>query len=594
MVKISDLIAKFLKDKEIDTVFGIIGSANAHIFDSITNLGYTNIVYMHHEQAVVMAAGSYYRATGKVTAAIVTAGGGAANAFTGVVTNWADSIPTLIIAGQESSNYITSHSNLRMYGTQGFKSSESVKEITKFSKIVLDKKDILKTFEEGYYVAKNGRPGPVWLEVPFDVQGQKIDKNELIHFVKPKEEKVDYKISEIITLLKSSSRPVILVGNGIKLSGAKNLFREFINKIKIPTLMTWLGIDILADEDPYNFGRPGLYGQRYSNFVIQNSDLIISLGCRMSLPLTGYNINNFAPKAKIVMVNNDLDELKKHKDRYNITINCDVAEFIKELEKIDFECNIKNWYNKCLEYKKNYPVIEPHHLDDQKNYDNSYVTVDKLSDYIPDNTIIVFEQGTPLASGHQAFKVKPNQIIICSNGLGEMGNGLPSAIGASFTNPKKKVYLLMSDGSMMMNLQELQTLVGYKLPMKIVMFNNDGYLFIKHTQKMLFDSRYVGVNPNTGVHLPNFQKVVEAFGIKYYNSKNLSLKEFIEMEDEGISMFETFMNPEQELSPKVKGIVNGEQILAPPIEEMSPLLTFEEMQNNMVIGLNPISYQIKR
>ena len=294
------------------------------------------------------------------------------------------------------------------------------------------------------------------------------------------------------------------------------------------------------------------------------------------------------------MVNNDEQELEKHSKRYDVKINCDVSDFLLQLSNAKLSLDILPWYEKCLEYKRKYPVIEPHHIEDQKNYDNSYVTVDKLSDYIPDDSIIVFEQGTPLASGHQAFKVKPNQIVICSNGLGEMGNGLPSAIGAAFTNPQKKVYCLMSDGSMMMNLQELQTIVGYKLPIKLIMFNNDGYLFIKHTQKMLFEGRYVGVNPNTGVHLPNFKRVVEAFDIKYYTEDDMTLEHFINMEDDGVSMFETFMNPEQELSPKVKGIVNGDKILAPPIEEMSPLLSLEEVRSSMVTKLNPVSLQIKR
>jgi acetolactate synthase-1/2/3 large subunit len=434
----------------------------------------------------------------------------------------------------------------------------------------------------------------VWIELPFDVQGHKIDLDKVDRFKEPVKISSDLKIDEVLDLLKSSKRPVIIGGNGVKLSGAKDDFKALVEKLKIPTLLTWLGIDLLEETNTYNFGRPGLYGQRRSNFVIQNSDLVISLGCRMSLPFTGYNMRNFAPKAKIVMVNNDENELQKHKDRYDVKINCDVKDFIGELIKRADSTNISEWYDKCVEYRTKYPVIEPHHLEDDKQFDNSYVTVDKISDFIPDDCVVVFEQGTPLASGHQAFKVKPKQIVICSNGLGEMGNGLPSAIGAAFTKEKKKVFCLMSDGSMMMNLQELQTIVSYKLPIKLIMFNNDGYLFIKHTQKMMFEGRYTGVNPDTGVYLPNFKKVVEAFGIKYFTDKELSLREFIQMKDEGVSMFETFMNPEQELSPKVKGIVNGDTILAPPIEEMSPLLSLEEVEKSMVIDVNPISYQIKR
>ena len=593
----SDLIADFLEEKKIDTVFGIIGSANAYIFDSIAKKGYTKIVYTHHEQAAVMSAGAYYRASGKLSIAIVTAGGGASNAITGVLSNWADSIPCIILAGQESSFYVKNQKHLRMIGTQGFNASGMVNSIVKKSKCILKKNDVIKSLEEAYYYCLEGRPGPVWLDMPQDIQGAKIDKKDVTHFIPPTPPSYKSEISKITKLLGQSKRPVILAGHGIKLSKSVNNFKELISKLKIPVLTSWLGIDILPENNPYNFGRPGLYGQRKSNFILQNCDLLLVIGSRLSLPLTGYNISNFAPNAKIIMVNNDKDELTKHPYHLSIFDNC--SNFINKLnaskwipsKPISFTTHLQKWRSQCLKYKNKYPTIEPHHVEDNRQYSNSYITVDKISEAADDDAIIVFGQGTPVASGHQAFKVKNNQTVFCSNGLGEMGNGIPSAIGAYFSNPNRQIICLVSDGSLMMNLQELQTIVGYNIPIKFILFNNEGYLFIKHTQKMLFKGNYTGVNKETGVSLPQYKKICKAFGINYTNESHKSIKQFLLTPGSGL--YETYMNPEQDLSPKVKGIVTEEGIIAPPLEEMSPLLPLHEIENNM-INVNELSYKIKR
>ena len=588
----ADLIVDFLVEKEIDTVFGVIGSANAYIFDRIVRRGYTKIIYMHHEQSVVMAAGAYYRASGKLSAAIVTAGGGAANAVTGVVCNWADSIPCLIIAGQESSLYVKDHNCLRMYGTQGFNTIKMIQGVTKYSICVINKNKLLSNLQEAYYQAMVGRPGPVWVDIPFDIQGAVVDENQLQQFTPEVLPPNNNHITEVLELLSKAERPVILAGHGVKLSNSIPNFRRLINKLKIPTVLSWLGIDILHENHPYNFGRPGLYGQRRANFVIQNCDLLIVLGSRLSLPQTGYNIKNFAPNAKIIIINNDSEELAKYINRYELPINTDCGEFIRELLEHASDCFKPEWYSKCVSYANNFLPIEPYHLEDNKQYNNSYVTVDKLSDILDEDAIIVLDQGTPLASGHQALKIKQNQIVFSSNGLGEMGNGLPSAIGAAVANPTKQVVALIADGSTMMNLQEFQTVIGYNLPIKFVLFNNEGYLFIKHTQKMLFNGRYTGVNSNTGVSMPNYEKIANAFGLIYMNTYTHSIENALKTE--GPVLFETFMNPEQELLPKVKGIVTNDGILAPPLEEMSPLLSLKQVKSNMVLGLNDISHKIQR
>lgn len=587
---VADLIADYLEENKIEVVFGIIGSANAYIFDAIANKGYTKIVYMHHEQACVMAAGSYYRASGKLSVAIVTAGAGSANAITGVICNWADSIPCIIISGQETTYNMKGHSHLRMRGVQGFSVTEMVEKIVKSAVCLTEPNESLKTIKHMHHLCLEGRPGPVWIDIPMDIQAAKLKKEELSDYNPTPPSYEPYNINLIVDLLRHAERPVLMAGHGIRLSGAKPQFAKLVEKLKIPTLFTWSGIDLLSTDNPYNFGCSGVYGQRCANFIVQNCDLLIVFGSRLALPQTGYNINAFAPEAKIIMINNDLDELNKYESKYDVKIHNNCKNIIEDLYNTNISLNIESWYSRCLQYKNDFPVIEECHILDNEKHDNSYVLINNLSDILDEDHIIAIGQGTPLPSCHQSLKIKSKQSVFASNGLGEMGNGLPSAIGAAFASDKRSLILLDGDGSMMMNLQELQTIVGYNLPIKIIIFNNEGYLFIKHTQKMLFNGRYTGVNKDTGVSFPNFRKIAQAFDIPYFNSKETDLNAFIK--HDGYAIFECFMNPEQDLVPKVKGISTDNGIIPVPLEEMSPLLDLAIVRNNMN-KLNDISYRIR-
>ena len=590
--KVSDIIAQFLKDKEITISFGIIGSANSHIFDSIAKLGYTQIVYMHHEQACVMAAGAYYRTCGKMSAALVTAGAGSSNAITGVLSNWADSIPCLVISGQESSFYLEDHKHLRMKGTQGFDSPKMVKDITKYSNTVSEPEYILYELEKAYHLSLFKRPGPVWIDVPFDIQSKLVRDVELYN----KEEEHNHSsnsIEKIIKLLTSAHRPLILGGHGIKLSNSRDKFRDLVSKLRIPTLLSWSGIDLLEDTDPYYFGRSGIYGQRAANFIIQNCDLLLVLGSRLSLPQTGYDFNDFAPNAKKVMINIDREETKKYPYDYTYQEDCGyvIEELLKSADEI--ESYKLNWIKECKEYKINFPNLEPQHKD-KKWLTDSYQFIDKLSGDLKDDHVIVTDMGTALLSGHQNIRIKKNQTMFTSLGLGEMGYGLPGAIGAAFAT-KRPILCMNCDGGMMMNLQELQTIISYKLPIKIIIFNNDGYLMIKHTQKMLFDSNYVGVDTKTGLGLPNYRSLANALGFQYYQYTNDAYwirEKFIN--DINPSILEVFMDAQQDFSPKVKGVLKEDMtIFSPPLEEMSPLVSLEIIKKNMII-VNDKSYDIHR
>jgi acetolactate synthase-1/2/3 large subunit len=591
MVKVSDIIADYLKSKEIDTVFGIIGSANSHIFDSINKLGYTKIVNTHNEQAAVIAMGAYYRASGKLSATIVTAGGGSTNAVTGVVSNWADSIPGLIISGQENYNYVSTQEALRMYGTQGLNITKMVSEVTKMA-IPFDEQmniqDVLETLDEETI---SGRPGPVWLDVPMNLQAKLVEKRDWDFYSK----KINHvEVEDIIDAINQSKRPVIIGGNGIRLSGAKNIFREFVNYARVPVLLSWSGIDLLDDQNEYYFGRFGLYGQRAANFIVQNADVVVVLGSRLALPQVGYDFSQFARDAKIIVV--DVDEANKYKVDEHIKADC--YDTIHNLiDKTYMLYGYKQeWIAYCQAMKNKYPLVETYHVDN--GYLNSYKFITKLSDHLKDDHVIVTDMGTALLSGHQNIKLKPNQTMFTSQGLGEMGYGLPGALGAALACPNKPILCMNCDGGMMMNLQEAHTIIENDLPVKIIIFNNDGYLMIKHTQKMLFKGDYVSVNKKTGIGLPDYSKLMPAFGYEYYQMKtwedfNERIDNFLN--DPNPACLEVFMDPEQDFIPKVKGVLKEDGSIVPlPIEEMSPLLYFKELETNMIVDISEKSKMIKR
>lgn len=595
MIKVSDVVAEFLKHKQIDTVFGIIGSANSHIFDSIQNLGYTKIICTHHEQAAIMAMAAYYRASGKLSAAIVTAGAGASNAITGVVSNWADSIPGFILSGQEPSTYLDIHKNLRMYGTQGFSAYEMVKNVTKYSNVLLNPNSIQTELETLYNISITGRPGPTWLDIPLDSQAKKVKFKSFSNYSNKSLRITDaYEYaSDIIKLINESKRPLILGGMGIKLSGAKDKFKQLINATQIPTTLSWSGIDLLPTNNPNNYGRFGLYGQRAANFIAQNADLIVVLGSRLALPQVGYDFSQFARGAKIVVV--DIDELELNKYEKTIKYNHDVSIVLdKLLENISkIKPNISEWKNKCDYYRNEYPIINDDYKDDK--YVNSYSFVNTLTQKLSDDEIIVTDMGTALLSGHQAGHLKENQTMFTSQGLGEMGVGLPYAIGAAFAEPNKQITCLNCDGGIMMNLQELQTIVQHNLPVKIFIFNNDGYLMIKHTQKLFFNGRYNSVDSNTGIQLPEFKRIAYGFKIPYIRIDKIEDLDKIGLYYKGPIIIEVFMDPEQNFIPKVKGVIlEDESIFAPPLEEMSPLLPFETIQKEMIVDISEKSKRIKR
>jgi acetolactate synthase-1/2/3 large subunit len=589
MIKVSDAIAQFLKEKNIDVAFGIIGSANSHIFDSINNLGFTKIICLHHEQAAVMAMAAYYRTTGKLAVSLVTAGAGASNSITGVLSNWADSIPGLIISGQEPSRYLKNNPK-RMFGTQGFSSSEMVSKITKYSKLIIETNKLADELELAFHLSTNGRPGPVWIEFPFDVQSKLIEPLEFKNAIKVNlgESIANDFVDEILNELQKAKKPVILVGNGVNLSNAQSEIYELLDSLNLPFMSTWSAIDIIDNSHDKYFGRFGLYGQRHANFIIQKCDFLLSLGSRLAIPQVGYNFDEFAPNAKIIAVDLDIEELKKHSRIKGVEY--DVRLILKALN-LSIKNKNKNWdffdwLNECKNIRNQFPLLMNEYFLDDK-FVNSYLFLNKFSKDVKSGEVVVTDMGTALLSGHQVMEVRDYKMFT-SQGLGEMGVGLPYAIGAKLgvSDPSKNIHCLNCDGGIMMNLQELQTIKHLGGKIKIIIFNNQGYLMIKHTQKMLFQSRYSAVDDQTGVSFPNFEALAAAFEFKYLKLSNMNEYEHVMndyFEFDGVLFLEVMMDPEQDFIPKVKGVPVAESndIFSPPLEEMSPLLSLKTIQQVM-------------
>jgi len=597
--KVADRIADFLERKNIRHVFGIVGAGNAHIFDAIGRKGFTEIVCVHHEQAATMAMQTYFRTRGEMTAALVTTGGGSANALTGVISAWMDSMPGLVISGNEASRH-TGANPLRVWGVQGFASSEMVSGVTKYSTRIVNASLIDHELDKAYHISTSGRPGPVWLDVPMDIQGEMVDPDQLVKFVPPQivptvdENDVD----RLINLFSAAKRPVLWLGQGIRLSGALPQLVPLLESLGAPALISWNGVDMVESDHRLLYGRAGVYGQRCANFVLQNADLVVALGTRLAIPQIGYDLTELAREAKFAVIDIDPTEVMKLRPRVTLPICADagavMTALLSRLKSTELP-HYDSWISRCDAWRERYPWVGPEH-EDRHGFINSYRFMDRLSDAMKDDQIVVTDMGTALLSGFQALRIAHKQRLMTSTGLGEMGFGLPAAIGASFGRDRGEVLCLNCDGGMMMNLQELQTIVHHELPIKIIVFNNDGYLMIKHTQKSLFKGNYVGSNQCSGVTCPDYSKIAAAFGLPAYQIRTWSDFDSVIpaiLDAQGPLICEVFMDPEQYFFPKLSVAQRKDgTLVSPPLEDLSPLLPRDELRENMLIGLHPKSEEL--
>ena len=604
--KVSDLLAEFLSRSGMHHVFGIIGAGNAHIFDSIYAQPGVEMVCVHHEQAATMAIQTYYRTSGVVTAAVLTTGAGSTNGVTGVVSAWADSIPGLIISGNENSKYIHDGNHTRMYGVQGYDSTFMVSKVTKYTARVMEPEKILYELEKAHFLSTTGRPGPCWIDVPMNIQSALVEEANLAHF-DPAEldgpapaaaAALSADATQVMADLRAAKRPVIWLGHGIRMAGGEALVPDLFRLVPAAYLITWAVIDMVDSGHPLLFGRAGVYGQRSANFVLQNADYVLTLGSRLSIQQVGYDLTEFARDAKLAVLDIDPAELAKYPDRFNHPICADAREFLVELLRLATAEPMERpeeWLRQCQAYEKQFPWVGEEH-GDQEGYINSYAFMEKLNTFFKPDQIVTTDMGTALLSGHQTLRFKQGQRLMTSLGLGEMGYGLPAAIGASFARGRAEVLCLNCDGGMMMNLQELQTIVHHQLPIKIIIFNNDGYLMIKHTQNAVLGGRHVGINKKSGVSCPDFSKLATAFGMPSWQVR--TWEDFDRVMPElqacdGPAICEVFMHPAQPFVPKLSLAAQKDgSLVSPPLEDLSPLLPRDVLREAMLVGLHPKSINL--
>lgn len=606
--KVSDLIAEFFEKKGVKHAFGIIGSANAHIFDSIFYRSKIELICPHHEQAATMAVQSYWKISGRPSFALVTAGAGSSNAITGVLGAWADSVPCLILSGQENARYITPEFDRRMYGIQGYDSPFAVSKMTKYAVRVMDPEHTLFELEKAWHLATTGRPGPCWVDFPQNVQAAMVEEATLLHYtpelrdpaVAPLQGDVlRSEVTAALARLRVAKRPLLWLGVGIRMAGAQAELKAFIESLGVPALVTWSAIDLLPAGHPLVVGSAGVYGQRAANLILQSCDCLLTVGTRLAIPQIGYDITELARAARdITVIDIDPTELKKYPERFNHSVCADAGDFLREARRQIAAAPLpaqSEWLAWCDGVRVRFPWIGPEHAD-QDGFINSYRFMEKLVGYLKPDHVIVTDMGTALLSGHQALRITPPQRLITSQGLGEMGFGLPGAIGASFASNRGEVLCLNCDGGMMMNLQELQTIVHHQLPIKIIIFNNDGYLMIKHTQKAVLAGRYAGTNAKSGVSCPDFSKLAVAFGMPAFQIRTWAdfdreMPRLLAVD--GPVICEVFMAPEQFFHPKLGISVQPDgTLISPPLEDLSPFLPRETLRANLLVPLHPKSEKI--
>lgn len=594
-MRVSDYIANFFKDKGTDLVFGITGSGSIRLIESFEQI---KIPYVcpHQEQAGIMAALTRMRCTNKPGVMMVTGGPGASNTLIGLADAHLDSLPLFIIAGQENLEYVHPKNLMRGKGVQGLDMVDITKTVTKFNHCLINPQDIKYILEKAYYYAYSGRPGPVWIEIPQNLQHANIDPDSLVGFTPTNLEvknKFTEEVRETLKLIKEAKRPLLWVGHGIRLSNSIKVFNTLLEKLQIPALVTWQAADLVPDEHPLFVGRAGTYGQRFANLALQNCDLLITLGTRIAIPQRGFNDYTFSRESKKVVVEIDPVELNKFKFKVDIPVLGNVRDFMQELIALSDTNNSTSWVewkNKIKHWQIKYPMATaPSDLDERGI--NSYWFIERLSHHLDKNHLIVTDMGTSLTCTHAAIKLKYGQRIMTSTGLGEMGFGLPGAIGAALGSPDKKIILIVGEGSFMMNIQELQTLKEQNLNIKVFLLNNNGYLTIKHTHNAIYKSNgnAGACGPKSKLTFPDFGKVIEAFGFKtsrIETPRNLDqwILNILNSKD---SIFGEIIMPEfQELIPKttIKTRPDG-SMYSSNLEDLYPFLSSNELEKEMIIPL---------
>ena len=597
MIKVSDYIARRVAELGIKHVFMISGGGAMHLNDSIGRRTDLEYICNHHEQACAIAAEGYARISENIGVCVVTSGPGGTNAITGVLGQWLDSIPALYVSGQVRYDTTVAGTGLplRQLGDQEADIVSIVRPITKYAVMVTDPATIRYHFDRAVRLARSGRPGPVWLDIPLNVQAAMVDEEKLTAY-DPKEDAVAFdrsliarQVAETIERIRKAERPLFLAGNGIRLAGGVAAFQEVVARLNIPVQTGFGGHDLIPSDHPLFFGRPSVTGDRSSNFIVQNTDLLLCVGTRMGVRQISYNYKAFARAACKIVVDIDPHELKKPTIFPDLPVLCDAKVWLEEMARqLGGESLPPKtaWIDWCRERRRRYPSVLPEYSN-EAGHVNSYHFVDVLSDLLSPDDIVVLANGTANTCTFQAIRLKEGQRLFTNSGCASMGYDLPAAIGACLAGGRRRTICIAGDGSIQMNLQEMQTIAHYRLPIKIFVLTNDGYLSIRGTQESFFGGHYVASNRATGVTTPDIARIAEAYGIpadRIPGHDVLEEKLRKALSTPGPALCDISMSPTQTLYPKVASarLPDG-RMVSRPLEDMYPFLDRKEFLENMII-----------
>jgi acetolactate synthase-1/2/3 large subunit len=597
MIKLSDYVVQRICDVGVKHVFLLAGGGCMHLVDSVGRCSRIEYVCNLHEQACSIAAEAYGQYTNNMGAALVTTGPGGTNAITGLAGAWLDSTPCLFISGQVKRPDLIGDRGVRQMGFQEIDIVKIVSPISKYAVTVTDPLSIRYHLDKALNLAGSGRPGPVWIDIPLDVQSAEIDEDKLEGYKADRElaphnpGELAKQVKDAIELLNRAERPVILIGNGVRLAGAIDEMEAVIDLVGAPVLTTWKMADMLPEDHPSYVGRPGSIGQRPANFAQQNSDFILIIGARLDLGQTGYNHPNFAKSATKVMIDADSAEIRKLDIIIDVPICADakaaLQEFLRQAGRIEKKAR-RSWWDHCREWKTRYPVQLAEYWEERDGV-STYVLIDVLSDEMSAQDLLVpGSSGTCSEVTMQAFRVKRGQRILNTQGLGAMGFGIPASIGACLASGGKRTVCIDGDGGFQMNIQELETVRRLNLPIKFFVLNNRGYGSIQATQKNYFDGFLVGSDEKSGMTLPDVRKVARSFGLKtalIANHENIrkQVREILNME--GPLVCEVVVSPNQTTSPRISSVKNEDGTMSSrPMEDMWPFLDRKELAANMRIS----------
>lgn len=593
-MRVADYLAQFIEQLGVKDVFLLSGGGIMHLTDGLACNKKINVVCFHHEQAAAMALDAYSRITGTFSVGYFTTGPGATNAITGLAGAWLDSVPCMFISGQvkrKESTFNAGIKGIRQIGVQEINIIPVVRSLTKYSAMVNNPEDIRYHLEKGVFMARSGRPGPVWLDIPLDVQGAYIESGDLRGYhPRIKESPAPRALfTQLISYLEKSERPVILAGQGVRISGAIEPLLEFARNYHIPVITSFLGIDVIDSSSPNYVGRIGIKGDRAGNLALQNADLLIVIGSSLPVAEIGYEYEQFARAAKKVVVDIDTTAHTKDTIAIDLLFEYDAKKFLEHLSPLMAEHGITysaQWLDRCISWRTRYPVCLPEYAT-LKDTVNLYYFVDRLSRKMHAEDIIVTDAGSAFYAGCQAVKITRGMRYITSGGLATMGFSVPASIGACVAAGNRRVMCITGDGSFQLNIQELQTIVHHRYPVKMFVFNNKGYLSIRTTQSRFFENRLIGEGSTSGVSFPDLQKIAHAYGIPFYHiQNNRDLDPVLEtvISTEGPAICEVMTPCDQEIIPTVSSQKREDgSMVSKPLEDMYPFLDRNEFLSNMII-----------